>query len=87
MSEHVTEWLGTYLDGELRGSRLRHVEEHLARCQACQAELRALQSLSMRLREVPVPRFTPSERFTAQVSLRLPRGLPKGSKGKLQEIG
>ncbi len=87
MSEHVTEWLSIYLDGELRGGRLHHVEEHLAGCQACRAELQALQNLSALVREVPVPEFTSSEKFTAQVNLRLPRKLPGTTKRKVQEAG
>jgi anti-sigma factor RsiW len=46
MSNHVTEWLNAYLDGELHGSRLYHVEEHLAACEFCQAELESLDHLS-----------------------------------------
>ena len=42
MSNHVTEWLNAYLDGELKGGRLHQVEEHLAACEACQAELESI---------------------------------------------
>jgi anti-sigma factor RsiW len=87
MSEHVTQWLSAYLDGELRGSRLQQVEEHLAGCQECQAELQALQGLSALLQEVPSPEFTSPERLSAQVNLRLPRKLPGSTKRKAQEAG
>ena len=30
MSNHVTEWLNAYFDGELTGRKLHQVEEHLA---------------------------------------------------------
>ena len=72
MSEHVSEWLNAYHDGELRGSRFHHVEAHLAECELCQAELESLESLSGLLHEVPAPEFTLPERLAAQVNLRLP---------------
>ena len=87
MSNHMTEWLSAYLDGELRGSRLHQVEEHLAACEACRAELQSLQGLSAALHEVSAPEFTSSERFAAQVNLRLPHELPKASKRRVQEAG
>jgi len=73
MSNHVNEWLNAYLDGELNGGRLHQVEEHLAGCEACQAELDSLQGLSAMLHEVPAPDFISNERFVAQVNLRLPQ--------------
>ena len=87
MSKHVTELLNTYLDGELHGSRLHQVEDHLAECEACQAELDSLQGLSELLHEVPRPDFTPPERFAARVSLRLPHSKPVTSARKALEIG
>jgi predicted anti-sigma-YlaC factor YlaD len=72
MSQHVSEWLNAYYDGELRGSRLHHVEAHLAECELCQAELGSLESLSSLLHEVSAPEFTLPERLAAQVNLRLP---------------
>ena len=71
MSNHVTEWLSAYFDGELKGRQLQQVEEHLAECEACQAELESLQGLSALLQEVPVGEFTSHERFVSQVNLRL----------------
>jgi len=73
MSEHVQDWIGAYLDGELHGGQRRRVEAHLAGCAACQAELDALWVLSARLQtNPPMPVRTPPEQFVAQVRLRLP---------------
>lgn len=77
MVEHVSQWLGAYLDDELRGLERERVKTHLAECDTCQAELKSLQNLSILLRETPLRvDFTPAERFTAQVALRLPRRRP-----------
>jgi anti-sigma factor RsiW len=73
MSEHMTNWLGAYRDGELKGRQLHQVEEHLAECEACQSELDSLQGLSSLLQEVPAPQFIANERFVAQVNLQLPQ--------------
>jgi predicted anti-sigma-YlaC factor YlaD len=87
MAKHVTEWLNAYLDGELKGSQLQRVEAHLAECQVCAAELESLSRLSSLLHEVPVPEFTPPERFAAQVNLRLPHQQKSISTNKIFEIG
>ena len=73
MNPHVIEWLAAYHDGELSSSRRGQVEEHLKDCQTCRAELDALEGLSSLLKADAVPAHTPSERFAAQVQLRLPR--------------
>jgi len=74
MTEHVTAWLAAYHDGELRGLRLRQVETHLAHCETCRAELKALRALTALLQESPVAEvITSPNRFVAQVGLRLPR--------------
>ncbi len=86
MSKHVIEWLNAYLDGELKGYQMRQVEAHLTECLACRNELESLARLSSLLREVPVPEFTPPERFAAQVALRLHRRTP-APKNKVLEIG
>jgi hypothetical protein len=74
MANHATEWLGAYYDGELHGARLHQVEQHLAECAACQAELDEIRALSALLQE---PAFKPdyhlTERFAAILALRLPR--------------
>ena len=73
MKEHATHWLGAYLDGELRGLRLRWVESHLEECAVCGRELEALVRLRTLLLESPaMEAATPPERFVAQVALRLP---------------
>jgi anti-sigma factor RsiW len=74
MNGHVTHWLAAYHDGELHGRRLQQVEEHLAECAACRAELKELQCLSSLLQEsVAAEGLIPAERFMAQVGLQLPR--------------
>ena len=87
MSNHVTEWLNAYLDGELQGSRFHQVQAHLAECDACLAELDLLENLSDLLHEVPAPEFMPAERFAAQVSLLLPHKKVTPSRNKILEIG
>ena len=78
MVEHVTEWLGPYLDGELHSLRLRQVETHLEKCAACRLELKSLRNLSMLLQEpVPAGTFMPTGRFVSQLTLQLPRRLTK----------
>lgn len=80
MSNHVTEWLNAYLDGELKGRQLHQVEEHLASCEACQTELDTLQGLSSLLQEVHAPTLVSHERFVSQVNLRLPERRAKETK-------
>jgi predicted anti-sigma-YlaC factor YlaD len=87
MSKHSSEWLGAYLDGELHGSQLHHVQAHLAGCDLCRSELESLESLSSLLKEIPAPTFTPPERFAAQVSLRLPHNQTAVSRKQILEIG
>ncbi len=78
MNGHMTEWLAAYYDGELHGSRLQQVEEHLSSCPACQAELEALDKLSILLQEAPVPEgWLSAQRFQAQVMRRLPPANPQ----------
>ncbi len=72
MSEHVTEWLGIYLDGELDGRRRHQVEEHLEKCAACRAELAELRSLSNVLQETsPAESAMRADRFAANLVLQL----------------
>jgi anti-sigma factor RsiW len=74
MREHATHLLGAYVDGELRGSRLRWVESHLEKCVACQKEVDALLALRQVLLKSPaVETITSPDRFVAQVGLKLPR--------------
>jgi predicted anti-sigma-YlaC factor YlaD len=87
MSNHVSEWLSAYLDGELYGSRLQYVEAHLPGCEACQAELESLESLSGLLREVPEADFSLPERFATQVNLRTPHKQARISRKQVNEVG
>jgi hypothetical protein len=87
MSNHVSEWLNAYHDGELRGNRLRSVEAHLAECELCQAELESLVDLSDLLHEVRAPEMVSVDRFAAQVNLRLPRSRTVISRTKAAEFG
>jgi len=74
MRDHVSQWLGAYHDGELRGARRQQVEDHLAECSFCRAELEELRGLSFLLKETPVEaEFLSAERFAANLALRLPR--------------
>ncbi len=87
MSNHVMEWLNAYLDGELKGSQLQHVEAHLVECSDCRSELESLARISSLLHEVPMPEFTPPERFAARVSLRLPRPRTSVPRNQALEVG
>ena len=87
MSNHVTEWLNAYYDGELQGKRLQQVEEHLVTCEACQAELESLQGLSALLQEVSVPELPSPERFATQVNLLLPQKRTSTPNSRLFEVG
>lgn len=86
MSNHVNELLNAYHDGELKGMRLRQVEEHLAECEACQAESEALQGLSTLLQEVRAPELVSHERFASQVNLRLPQRPVKATQNVMTEF-
>jgi len=87
MSKHITEWLNAYLDGELNSKHLHRIEAHLAECQACRSELKALERLSGLLHEIPAPAFASPERFAAQVNLRLPHQRTSTPENKILEIG
>jgi len=86
MSNHVTEWLNAFLDGELDRKRHHQVEEHLTACEACQAELESLQSLSALLHEVPEAEFTSNERFISQVNMLLPERRTATTRNKILEV-
>ncbi len=74
MSDHITEWLGAYHDGELHGARLRQVEAHLAECATCQAGLEEIRDLSTLLQDTAADGdFLSAERFVANLTLSLPR--------------
>jgi len=74
MDEHVNQWLGAYLDGELNREKQRTVKTHLATCHSCQAELEELKHLSTLLKTMGSEnKLTPDAHFAAQVALKLPR--------------
>ncbi len=74
MAEHVKDWLGAYLDGELQGNRLQAVEAHLQTCKACRDELQGLRGLAEMFHEDKSNDiFMPAERFAANLTLQLPR--------------
>lgn len=88
MNEHITEWLGAYHDGELRGARARRVEAHLAACSECRAKLEALEALSSLLKETPPDEaFLSADRFADNLALRLPRRPAETSRRQLGTIG
>jgi predicted anti-sigma-YlaC factor YlaD len=87
MSEHVNDLLNAYFDGELKGRKLQSVQEHLAECDACRAELETLQGLSALLQEAPAAEFASHERFVSQVNLRLPERRTNPTRGRLIEAG
>lgn len=74
MMDHVLDRLQAYHDGELPEQKVRRVEEHLAQCEICRAELETLQAMSSLLQESPAASdLMRPGRFVAQVGLRLPR--------------
>jgi anti-sigma factor RsiW len=74
MDEHVNQWLGAYLDGELNTEKRRMVKAHLETCRACRAELEELASLSHLLQTTAKDNSLARDaRFAAQVALKLPR--------------
>jgi hypothetical protein len=87
MIEHVTEWLGAYLDNELHGLRLRQVETHLGVCAACRSELESLRKLSGVLQQ-PLPQgLASTEKFASNLALRLPRRPVQDFGGKVLQVG
>lgn len=71
--EHVGEWLSAYYDGELVGSRLEQVHNHLVNCEQCRSDLESYSQISELLQSGPLPIYrVNSERFTAQVMLQIP---------------
>lgn len=88
MTQHVTEWLGAYYDGELSSARAAQIARHLESCAACRAEFDALHSLSGLLQESPTAeRPTSPDRFCSQVMLRLPARPLRTRRQALLEAG
>jgi Putative zinc-finger len=88
MTEHVTEWLSPYSDGELHSARLSQVEQHLSECAECQNELEEMKELSALLHEAPpTENFLPAERFVSNLKLSLPRQPEHPRSGRILEMG
>ena len=88
MANHVTEWLGAYHDGELRGARLHQIEGHLAECATCQANLDELRNLSALLQDTaPNGDFLLTERFVSNLVLSMPRGSEQPQPRNALKIG
>jgi hypothetical protein len=88
MMDHVLDWLQAYHDGELQERKVRQVEEHLAYCESCRAELEALQAISSLLQESPAASdLLRPDRFVAQVELQLPRRPVKTTLQRTFETG
>lgn len=87
MPEHVTDLLGAYIDEELRGTSLRRVQKHLDHCAECRASLDEMRELSALLREAPAQDFLPTERFVANLTLKLPRQTTPVQTRKAAELG
>ena len=88
MVKHITPWLNAYLDGEWPAAQLRQVEKHLTECDECLAELEQMRNLAALLHEtVPTDEFLPTERFVANLTLKLPRQPAQSQPRKSLEIG
>jgi hypothetical protein len=73
MHEEMRALLNAYLDGELQGKRLREMETHLVSCTECKKELGELRLVSEKLQADTSVEAPSAERFTSQLTLRLPR--------------
>lgn len=51
---HPSELISAYLDGELHGSELNRLSDHLGACGKCSAELERLQQVRTAVRSLPV---------------------------------
>lgn len=88
MSEHVTEWLPAFYDGELSERRQSMVRTHLAECPECQRELEQLKNLSALLRSSPPAKCQlPPDRFVSQVGLQLERRPEQSGWQKTLKLG
>jgi hypothetical protein len=88
MAKHISEWLNAYLDGELNKARTSQVEDHLAECAECSAELEELRGLFSLLRETaPTGEFISTERFVSNLTLNLPRQPEHSQRRKVLEVG
>lgn len=51
---HPSELISAYLDGELHGTELKTLVDHLAQCGRCSSELQDLQQVRTAVRSLPV---------------------------------
>jgi hypothetical protein len=72
MSNHIDKLLSPYMDGELSRETFLQVKSHLASCDACASNLRALKSLSSTLHETEAPDFPSKDIFAKKVLINLP---------------
>jgi hypothetical protein len=72
--EHITELLGPYIDGELRKSQIRKIENHLKVCESCRHELSELRKLSALLQDnATLSAMKTEEQFLSEVGLQMLR--------------
>ena len=72
--DHIIEFLGPYLDGELRVSQVKKIEYHLETCDQCRSELIELKNLGVLLQDnAMLPPMKPENQFAAEVGLLLER--------------
>ena len=78
MSEHVTEHLSAYLDGELSAAEQDRFRAHLTECASCSKRLEELAAVDTRVRDLPVA--APEgyfEALPARVRARLSASAPR----------
>lgn len=79
---HPSEMISAYLDGELHGSELSSVLDHLSGCGKCAAELEDMQQVRAAVRSLPVlelPEGIVPEADPVVVPLRRNRGFWAGA--------
>lgn len=79
---HPSELISPYLDGELHGSELARLHQHLAACGQCSAELERIQQVRSAVRSLPVLELPPGlvpEADTEAVPLRRQKGIWVGA--------
>lgn len=78
---HPSELISAFLDGELHGSELGRLAEHLSGCGRCSAEMEDMQRVRTAVRSLPVlelPRGLVPEADPVVVPLRRNRGVWAG---------
>jgi len=78
---HPSELISAFLDGELHGSELAQLIDHLSGCGKCSADMEQMQRVRSAIRSLPVlelPRGIVPEADTEVVPLRRNKGLWAG---------